>query len=163
MRRSSAPRPVVNSYKKVLNFAEASFAAGARSEGLAVGSDVAWAGQTSATLANVPTGAILKYIEIQFSVTNAVAQTAYINTSIQMLNSGQVFVDPSTVGGDDQRNQVFHQKLFSVGTDQNSNHTYKFKIPKKYQRMREGQFWIFGWDNSNTVNRRMQVIYKFYR
>ncbi len=161
--RKQGMRPVIQSYKKVLNFAEASFAAGSNTETLVQGVDSVAAGQTTATDAQVPTGSIIKYLEIQFPVTNAVDQTAYINCSIQYTLAGQTFVNPDAVGGDDQRNQVLHQDLFSVGFNQNSTHKFKFRIPKQFQRVRENMFWILGWSNSNTVNRRVQCIYKFYR
>ncbi len=162
-RRSSAPRPLVVTYKKVINFSEASFAAGSRAENLVVGVDSTAAGQTSATDANVPTGARVKYLEIQFPVTNNVNQTAYINCSLQYLLSGQGAVDPDAVGGAANRNQVLHQELFSVGFNQSSTHKFKFKIPPRFQRLRETMKWVIMWSNSNTVNRRIQCIYKFER
>ncbi len=151
---------MVKTYKKVLNFSEASFAAGSRGETLATGVDSVAIGQTSATDANVPTGARIKFIEIQFPVTNAVDQTAYINCLFQYILSGQSGQDPDAVGGSPFRNQVLHQDLFSVGFNQNSTHKFRIKIPKQFQRMREGMVWLMRWSNSNTVNRRLQVIYK---
>ncbi len=122
-------------YKKVLNFAEASFAAGQRGENLVVGKDAIAPGQSSVTDADVPTGSRLKFIETQFVVTNAVDQTAYINCSLQYKLSTQSGVDPDAVGGDPQRNQVLHQDLFSVGFNQNSTHKFKLRIPKQFQRV----------------------------
>ncbi len=159
-RRRNTSRPMVRTYKKVLNFAEASFAAGQRSEELAVGTDSVAIGQTSATDGIVPTGCRLKYIEIQMPVTNAVDQTAYINCSLQLQLSGQGTVDPDAVGGNARRNQVLHQELFSVGFNQNSTHKFKLKIPNRFQRVKEGMKWAIVWSNSNTVNRRLQIIYK---
>jgi len=152
---------MVRTYKKVLNFAEASFAAGQRSETLAVGVDALAPGQSSATDGNVPTGARIKYIEVQMPVTNAVNQTAYINCSLQFALSTQAAVDPDAVGGNARRNQVLHQELFSVGFNQNSTHKFKLKIPPRFQRLKEGMIWLLMWSNSNTVNRRLQIIYKF--
>ncbi len=157
-RRSSPNR---RTFKKVLNFSEASFTAGFRGETIALGVDAIGAGQTTATDGNIPTGSRLKFFEIQMPVTNAVDQTAYINCSIQLGLGGQSVIDPDAVGGNTQRNQVFHQDLFSVGFNQNSTHKFKVKIPAKYQRMREGMFWSIVWSNSNSVNRRLQIVYKF--
>lgn len=159
-RRGSSPRPMIRTYKKVLNFAEASFAAGTRGETLVVGVDGIAMGQTSATDANVPTGSRIKFIEVQMPVTNAVDQTAYINCLLQYTVSGQSAQDPDAVGGSNTRNQVLHQELFSVGFNQNSTHKFKLRIPKMFQRLKEAQSWILSWSNSNTVNRRLQVIYK---
>ncbi len=160
-RRSTGVRR--QTFKKVLNFSEASFAAGNRQEILVEGVDSVAAGQTSATDGKVPTGCDVRYFEVQMPVTNAVNQTAYINCSLQYLLNGQSAVDPDAVGGSKQRNQVLHQELFSVGFNQNSTHKFKLKIPKAFWRMREGSFWVLNWSNSNTVNRRLQVIYKFSR
>ncbi len=162
-RKRSSPRPFVQTFKKVINFAEASFPAGNRGEIIVEGKDSVAAGQTSATDADVPTGSRIKFIEIQFPVTNAVDQTAYINCSFQYSLKGQTGVDPDAVGGDQQRNQVLHQELFSVGFNQNSTHKFKMRIPKRFQRLREGMFWFIQWSNSNTVNRRIQAIYTFER
>ncbi len=156
-------RPVIQSYKKILNIVDASFSSGNNIEILATGVDSIAAGQTSATDPNVPTGSSLKYIEVQFAVNNAVAVPAYVTCSLQYKLGGQSFVDPSVAGGSNQRNQILHMDMYSVGQDQNSNHKFKFKIPKQFQRMREGMIWGLVWNNSVTVNRRILVIYKFYR
>ncbi len=162
-RRRSGPRPVVQSQKVVLNFLDASFSAGFSTEQLAVGVDAVAAGQTSVTDANIPTGSMLKFIEVQFAVNNAAATAAYVTCSLQYKLVGQSFIDPSVVGGSKQRNQVLHMDLFSVGQNQNSTHKFKFKIPKGFQRIREGMSWGLTWNNSQTVNRRALVIYKYYR
>ncbi len=162
-RRSRGPKPVVQSFKKVLNFASASFTAGFQQELLAKGTDSVAAGQPTATNAEVPTGSSIRFFEIQFAVNNSVATPCYVNCSIQYTLDGQTVVDPDLVGGDKMRNQVLHQDLFTVGTNQNSTHKFKFKIPPKFQRIREGMSWLLVWSNSATVNREAQLIYKFYR
>jgi len=155
-----SPGVARKTYKKVLNMAEASFTAGQRAENLLQGVDSTAIGQTSATDILVPTGARIRFFEIQFCVTNAVDQTAYINTLVQYTLSGQGNQDPDAVGGSPFRNQVLHQQLFTVGFNQNSTHNFRIKIPKQFQRVKEGMIWRFMWSNSNTVNRRVQVIYK---
>ncbi len=161
--RRGGMRPVIQSYKKVLFMANASFTAGFQSELLVDGVDSVAAGQTSATDGKVPTGSLVKFIEIQFAVNNSVATPCYLNCSIQYTYEGQNAIAPNVVGGNKQRNQVFHMDLFSVGQDQNSTHKFKIKIPKGFQRIREGMQWKLTWSNSATVNRELQVIYKFYR
>ncbi len=121
------------------------------------------AGQTSATDADVPTGSIIKFIQIQFSAMNTAIAPAFLHLSVQLLHSGQTQVDPRLVGGNPQRNQVFHQDMFGIGANQNSNRTIRFKIPKKFQRVREGDKWIFNRTADVTWGDVMQVIYKFYR
>ncbi len=163
-RRRSSPRTVVQSYKKVLNFAPASLGAGKEDHLLVDGKDSTTSGQTGPTDANVPTGSIITSILIQQSYSNLAATARYINTSVQMLLGGQANTVASTaVGGNDQRNQVFHQELFNVGEAQNANRSYLFKVPKKYQRLREGMKWLFTYNADGTHTRSVQVIYKFYR
>ncbi len=162
-RRRSSMRPVIQSYKKVLNFAQASFTAGFQNELLVNGADSTAAGQTSATDATVPTGALVKFVEFQLAINNSVASPLYINVSLQYKNAGQTFQDPNAIGGNAQRNQVLHQELFSVGQDQNSTHKFKWKIPGKFQRIREARQWSVTWSCSASCNREAQCIYKFYR
>ncbi len=162
-RKRSGPRPVIQSFKKVLFFVQASFSSGFQSEQLVLGVDSVAAGQTSATDAGVPTGSLVKFIEVQFAVNNSVATPAYVNCTLQLIQSQQTALDPGLVGGNTRRNNVFHMDMFSIGQDQNSTHKFKFKIPKGFQRVKEGTQWALVWSNSATVNRQCQAIYKFYR
>ncbi len=162
-RRRSGPRPVIQSFKKVLHFINASFAAGFQFEQIAVGVDGVAAGQTSNTDGNVPTGSLIKYFEVQFAASNTVSTPCFINCTIQYRLNQQTTTDPNIVGGSAKRNQVLHMDLFTIGANQNSTHKFKFKVPKQFQRIREGMSWDLVWRNSATVNREVQFIYKFYR
>ncbi len=100
-RMSRAPRSIVRTYKKVLNFAPASSGAGVKFDYSAVnGVDGVALGQTSATDQNVPTGSIIDYFEFQFAVVNLAAVACFIHITIQNLVSGQAAtVPPNLVGG----------------------------------------------------------------
>ncbi len=161
-RRRSGPRPVNKTYKKVLNFADASFTSGFQTEQAMIGVDGVAINQTTATDGNVPTGAIVKYIEWQIAINNSVATPCYVNCTVQYRLSGQTMQNPDLIGGNPQRNQVLHQELFSVGQDQNSTHKLKFKVPKQFQRVREGMAWGLVWSNTATVNRATQIIYRVH-
>ncbi len=161
-RRRSGPRPVIKSFKKVIFRISASFSAGFATEQIAIGVDALAPGQVSVTDPNVPTGSIIKYIEVQFAATNVVSTPCFINCTLQYLVAGQAVINPNAVGGSNQRNQVLHMDMFTIGANQNSTHKFKFKIPKKFQRLRAGMEWQLAWTNSATVNRQMQAIYKFY-
>ncbi len=158
--RRGGMRPMIKTYKKVLNFAEASFAPGNRAEQIAIGVDGVAVRQLNATDGAVPTGSRLKFFEVQFVVANLQAQPIFVNCSLQYLLANQNHVDPDLVGGNPQRNQVLHQDLYSVGEGQNSTHKFKFKIPSKFQRIREGMSWELVWSNNNTVTKEHQIIYK---
>ncbi len=159
-RRRSSPRPQIHTYKKVLNFLEASVAAGFQGELMVSGVDSVALGQTTNIDGKVPTGSRVKYIEAQLVISNLVSVHCYINVCLQYTVTGQSVIDPQAVGGNQQRNQVLHQELYSVGADQNSTHKFKFKIPPRFQRLREGMKWELVWSNNQTVNRAVQVIYK---
>ncbi len=160
-RRSIAP--VIQSYKKVLNQAPVSRAAGTFTTSLAVGQDSVAAGQTSVSDSNVPTGAIIKYIEITHACGNAGTAPAFVWTAIQYILDGQSIIVPDVVGGNPRRNQVLHQTMFQIGPDQSNVRTYKFKIPKQFQRIREGMSWQFVRVFDVTTSEAVQTIYKFYR
>ncbi len=156
-------RAPIQSYKKVIFYAEASQASGFDNHLISNGVDSVAAGQTTATDVQVPTGAILKYFEVQFLISNVVSTPCYINCTIQYKLATQSFIDPVLVGGNAQRNQVLHTDMFSVGANQSSTHKFKFKVPKKFQRVRESMQWAIVWRTNATVNRQVQIIYKFYR
>ncbi len=144
-------------------FVNASFGPGFQNEEFAVGVDSVAAGQVSATDTNVPTGSIIKYFEVMFAASNVVAAPCFVNCTLQYTLNPQAAIDPNAVGGDPQRNQVLHMDLFTIGQFQNSTHKFKFKVPKQFQRLREGMRWKLTWRNSATVNRECLIIYKFYR
>lgn len=163
-RQSRSLGQVIQSYKKVLNIAPTSRAAvTVLNNAITTGVDSTAAGQTSATDGNIPTGSVVKFIEIQYNCQNLVGIAAFLNIGIQQLHSGQTVVDPRVVGGDPQRNQMHFQKQYCIGQNQNVNITLKFKIPKKYQRVREGDTWNFTRVSNQVFTDTMQVIYKFYR
>lgn len=164
MQRRQSLGSVIQSYKKVLNFAPASRPAYTLIDfKLTGGVDGAAAAQTSPTDSNVPTGSVVKYIEIQYSVLNLAAVACFQNATIQRLDSGQLPIDPRSVGGNPQRNQVLHQDLKCISTLTNVNRILRFKIPKKYQRVREGSSWYFSVITDAVTTDACQVIYKFYR
>ncbi len=162
-RRSSFPRAVIQSYKKVLNYAPTSQSTSLIPKALSVGTDSVAAGQTSVTDTAVPTGAIIKFFEIQYTAVNLAAAHCVINVAIQLVHSGQPTMDPTVVGGSPRRNQIHFQALIGMGLQQNSNHVYRFKIPKKYQRVREGDVWQFITKANAVHSDAAQIIYKFYR
>lgn len=162
--RSGSMRAPIRSYKKVLNIIPASYGAGFVTTVLVNGTDSLAAGQTSNTDGAVPTGCIIKYIEVQQAIGALVIGTpCFINTSFQYTLGGQTAKDPIVIGGDTQRNQVLHQTLFQVGADGSNSRVYRFKIPKRFQRIKEGMKWTFSWRTSATASSAMQIIYKFYQ
>jgi len=159
MRRAS--RPMGRTYKKVINFAPVSAGAGAQQDILiATGADGIALGQTGPTDANIPTGSKIKWILIQYTLVNLAAVFCHANITMQYLLSGQTAISPILVGGNPQRNQVLLQGSRGIGQGQNETWTIMFKIPPKYQRMREGMAWMFSTQANVAVSQAIQIIYK---
>lgn len=164
MGRRSSMGAVIQSFKKVLNFAPLSHtAATVQSAVLSNGTDSVAAGQTGVIDPAVPTGSVIKYIEIQFSVSSATSAIAFLHWSLQHVRANQSDISPLTVGGNSQRNQVHRQGLLTLGANQSINRTIKFRVPPRFGRVREGDRWIFNRSADLLWGDAIQVIFKFYR
>lgn len=162
--RRGSMRPVIQSFKYVVEEAPASVAAGATNTlKMIEGEDSAAAGQTGVTDVKIPTGSIVKAINIDFSAANLVNIAGFVWVSIQKVRSGQSTISPRIVGGNPQRNQVFYQRMFGVGLNQNSNFHKLFKIPPKFQRMSDGDKWNLVTNSDIIRTECAEFIYKFYR
>jgi len=164
-RRGNGMRPVIQSFKKVINSGPGNVVIGNLVESLSIGVDNVTVGQTSVSDTNVPTGALIKYIEIQHSCGNVgvTNNNAFIHWSIQQVHSDQSLIPANAVGGNPKRNQVFRQGMFQLGLNQSNNRVHQFKVPKQFQRVREGDSWNFTWVTDSVVSSAFQIIYKFYR
>ncbi len=157
-------RPIVQSFKMVVNDAPASVAAGVNNIHTAsAGTENAVVGQATTTSTQVPTGAVIKYIEWQLAIQNLVNVAAFAHVAIQQRLSGQGNITPNVVGGNPLRSQVFHQELFCVGQNQNVNRVFKFKVPKSFQRVKDGAIWQLVINVDQVSTQVGQTIYKFYR
>ncbi len=162
--RRQVMRAPVQSFKKIINIAPASVAASVSTNFVAsTGEDSIAAGQTSAIDDGVPTGAVIKYIEFQFSIANLVNIAAFCWLTVQRLDSGQTAINPQVVGGNPIRNQVMLQQMFMVGQSQNVNRTIRYKVPSKFQRVKDGSTWRIRVQCDQISTQACQIIYKFYR
>ncbi len=161
--RGSRPRQVIQSFKKVLDFAPTSLIAGKVDRSMTLGTDSVAAGQTGVTDNAVPTGAVVTKIAIHGAVSNLIVANVFIWLSIQRVHSGQSTISPRVVGGNPQRNQVHYQTLRMVGPTQTTNFAFTFKVPKKFQRVREGDEWQLVMESDATTVQAFQIIYTFYR
>ncbi len=144
-----------------MNSGQASVTSGKNDELLAVGVDGVAPKQTTNTDADVPTGSRIRYMEIQFGCVNLTAGAVMVHASIQYTLQSQSTLDPNIAGGNAQRNQIMHQILYSAGPDQNASRVFRFKVPPKFQRIRDGMKWQFVWNASGTVTANTVTIYKF--
>ncbi len=161
-RRSYAPRPVQKTYKKVLLFPDVGNPSGKVSNVLVTGVDNSTMGQTSGTDGTVPTGSTVKFIEVQFAQANNTVLNIFMNVSLQYTLQAQSSIDPDLMGGNPQRNQTLHMENYSIGINQNSTRFFKFKIPKKFWRIKDDMKWQLVWHATGTLQSQIQVIYKVY-
>ncbi len=162
--RSRGVRPVIQSQKMQVFKASASNAAATKiNHPFATGTDAVAAGQTSPVDNKVPTGANIQFVEIHWALGNLVAINNFITWCVQLIHSGQTTNDPVAWGGSATRNQIFKCGMFSLGKEQNSTHIIRFKIPKGYQRVREGDQWSITTNGTAIYTDALQFIYKYYR
>ncbi len=159
MRMRAPPR---NTYKKILDYAPSSHAASTKIPfPISVGVDSVAAGQTGVTDADVPTGSTLRVVTIMYTFANVTAGVIHNWWNIQLLRANQTVVNPRVTGGNPQRNQVFQQSLRSVNVGQNMNYYLTFRIPKGFQRVREGDQWVFLSEGDAAWTDSCKIIYKF--
>ncbi len=130
---------------------------------IAVGVDSVALGQTSVTDPNVPTGSNIRGVLCQCGFSNPGTTSVEVGATLQYQLSGQsANVNPLAQGGDPQRNQVLKSWHFIVAQDSMKNINEYVKIPRKFQRIREGMVWRFVVDSAISVAREeaLQFIYK---
>ncbi len=161
-RRNSRPRIIQKTYKKVLNFAPTSHGAGVQVDNILVqGVDSVSPNQGSPTDPIVPTGSIITSFTIMYSAVNLAAAANFSHWVIQYtIGSQSLFVPCNLIGGNNQRNQVMKSGMSSMGEQQNYNVKLNFKIPKMFQRVKEGMFWTFSVLGTAAYTDSLQVIYK---
>ncbi len=162
-KRNGRPRTVIQSYKKVLNDAPVSSTGGTTKQFTLVTGQDGIAQTGSPTDNNVSTGSVIKGFNIQASFANLANTAGFVNCCIMRLDAEQTNISPDAVGGDSRRNQVFYQRLISISQGTSVNLNINFKIPKRFQRVREATVWRFLWKNTETVSYSGLCIYKTFR
>jgi len=155
---------VIQSFKMVVNHAPTSRAAGASiTHRILRGVDSISAGQSGPTDADIPTGSVVKFIELQYSAVNLVTVAMFMHTTVQLKRSGNATISPLLVGGNPLRNTIINQSMRNIGKDQNANWVLRLKIPSIYQRIRDGDDWNLVSNASQVYTDAAQFIYKFFR
>ncbi len=157
-----ALRPIIQSYKQVTVDGPASRAAATTIfHNLVVGTD----NYTGPSAANneVPTGAKVFGILILASFTNLVSVSALLHFNVFCNRSGGIFPIPGAVGGDANRNKIIYTDMKFLSKDQNNNVRLFIKIPRIYQRIREGDSITIMYQVDAVFASATQAIYKFYR
>ncbi len=117
----------------------------------------------SAANNEVPTGAKIMSVLIMVAFTNLVSISSLLHLNFTCLRAGIPSITPGAVGGSPQRNTVIFTDMRFLGQDQNSNFIWRLKIPKIYQRIREGDVFQLVYRTDTVFASASQCIYKFYR
>ncbi len=159
--RSMALTPI-NSYKQITVDGPASRAAATTIFHRIVRGVDNYSGPSAAN-DEVPTGAKIFSILVFACFTNLVGISSLLHLNVNMLRAGAPSPTPGVVGGFAGRNTVVMTQMKFLGKDQNSNFMWRIKVPKVFQRIREGdEFFIF-YRTDTVFASATQAIYKFYR
>ncbi len=161
-RRGLRVRPV-QSFKNVVDIAPTSNVAATKIDYEIVEGVDAAAGQANAADPSVPTGSTIKSIVVSFPTQNLVNVAAFMHVTIQRFHTQQTSLPPNLVGSSSRRNQVFWQRLVSIGTNQNQTLYFRFRVPRGFQRVREGDKWTLTFQCDQIFQSAAQFIYKYYR
>ncbi len=162
-RRGNMPRNSTRSSKFIVDEASASETTGLQVFQMAIGEDNATLGQTSAVDTGVPTGSKITKLDIRCSYASLVNVATFIHWAIELRLSGQASLNPLAQGGNPLRTIVMLSGIRSVGQNQNQDIHIVYKIPPKFQRMKDGAQWQWTTNNSQITTAVKQVVYKVYQ
>lgn len=157
------PRGMQRSKKYIVDQAEASEAAGLHSFTVMTGTDSETLGQTSSVDEDVPVGSKVKLLDIRAVFGNLVSINDFVYWSIQRRVSGQSALNPVAPGGSPLVKNILLSGLFMVGKDQNKTVHIRYKIPKRFQRLGDGDAWTFTYNLGQTTTTAMQCVYKVFQ
>lgn len=151
----------MRSVKYVIVDGPASAGAGTEVVSVALGVDNATLGQTGPTDGSIPTGARIESMDIFMPKVNLGAATAnFITWTLQRTVQSQAVINPLAVAGSGLRKNVILTGVLGLGAGQNNQLHIKFKIPRKFQRMSDGDAWSIVNDNGLAVSVFYYIIYK---
>ncbi len=163
MRHSRLPKGSTRSAKYIVNQAGSSEAAGTTVFVFAIGTDNDLLGQSSITDNAVPVGCKIVKFDVFMPKVNLGAATAnFIHWSIQRTQTGQAIINPINAGGNPLRKNIMLSGVLGLGAGQNYSGKISFKVPKKLQRIADGDVWQLVNNNGLAVSTIYQVIYKVF-
>ncbi len=129
---------------------------------MATGADNATLGQTGVADFTVPVGAKITSFEIFMPKVNLDTTANFITWTIQRTVSGQAVVNPLTAGGNPLRKNIILTGMLGLGDRQNSSLHIKFRVPKRFQRIGDGDAWSIVTENTTAVSAQYMIIYKVF-
>ncbi len=162
-RSSGRPKGSTRSAKYIVVSGPTSEGAGLIAVTMAQAKDNETLGQNSVTDSDVLVGAKITSFEIFMPKINFTATTAnFVTWSIQRTVSGQSVVNPIGAGGSPLRKNILLTGCIGIGTGQNNSLHIKFKVPKKFQRMGDGDVWSIVNENAFALSTFYYIIYKVH-
>ncbi len=159
-RKRNSRRNITRSVKYIIVQAPSSEAVGTIVVPIGKGVDNATLGQTSSVDIDIPTGCRIESMEIWMPKVNLAATANFVTWTIQHLQTGQAVQNPITPGGNPLRKNIILTGNVGLGEGQNNQLHVRFKIPKKFQRMGDGDNWQIVNNNTTAVSTFYYVIYK---
>ncbi len=156
------PRGSTRGVKYVVDEAQGTSGTGKKDFILDVGTDNATLGQTGGGDTAVPTGAKIKQFNILTCWGSITGVSTFMHWAIELIHTGQTSVDPTSVGGNPLRNAVMMQGMICIGDKQNATLDIKYKVPKNFWRIKDGDRWMLVTKSSTNVDTVKQCIYKVF-
>jgi len=157
------PRGSTRSVKYIVEVAGASESAGLTAHTICTGTDNATLGQTGVTDVAVPTGSKIVLFDIRMPKVNLGAATAnFIHWSLQITKSGQSVVNPIGQSGNPLRTNVMLSGVLGLGAGQNNSLHIRYKVPKRFQRIKDGDVWNIVNNNGLAVSAIYEFVYKVF-
>ncbi len=157
------PRGSTRSAKYIVQVAAASEGAGLAAHTMCLGADNETLGQTSGLNAAVPVGCKIMLFDIRMPKVNLGAATAnFIHWSIQLTRSGQAVVNPLSAAGNPLRKNIMLSGVLGLGAGQNNSLHIRYKVPKKFQRIADGDVWNIVNNNGLVVSAVYEFVYKVF-
>ncbi len=158
------PRGSTRSAKYIVQQAGASAGAGTEVVSFASGQDNTTLGQTGATDKAIPVGSKVVLFDIRMPKVNLGAGTAnFIHWSIQRTVSGQSVINPISASGNALRKNILLSGVVGLGAGQNNSLHVRYKVPKKFQRIGDGDVWQIVNNNGLAVSTIYEIVYKVFQ
>ncbi len=157
------PRGSTRSAKYIIDVASSSESSGLQAQTVINAQDGETLGQTSGTSALVPTGSKVMLLDLRMPKVNLSATANFVHWSIQRTQSGQSVINPISMGGNPLRKNVLLSGIIGLGDSQNNGLHIRYKIPKKFQRMGDGDVWSIVNNNTSAVSTVYQFMYKVFQ
>ncbi len=159
-----SPRGSTRSAKYIVQIAGASESPGLTAAVMIVGKDNTTLGQASVTDTDVPVGSKVTVIDIFMPKVNLGAATAnFIHWTLQRTQTGQAVINPISAGGNPLRTNILLSGVMGLGAGQNNSLHIRYKVPKRFQRIRDGDVWNLVNNNGLAVSAIYQFIYKVFQ